>query len=82
MTYQRNTMTYHAESSSFRRSRSIGGRRMCDCGLPAKIFTSWTNKNPGRKFLVVNCMRQWAMNIATSFNGTMKGKSMGGQKER
>lgn len=23
---------------------------MCDCGLPAKIFTAWTNKNPGRKF--------------------------------
>ncbi|KAG5384175.1 hypothetical protein IGI04_035645 [Brassica rapa subsp. trilocularis] len=43
-------MTYNAESSSFRRSRSIGGRRMCDCGLPAKIFTAWTNKNPGRKF--------------------------------
>ncbi|KAF2536464.1 hypothetical protein F2Q68_00021930 [Brassica cretica] len=43
------TMTYNAESSSFWRSKAIGGRRMCDCGLPAKIFTSWKNKNPGRK---------------------------------
>ncbi|KAL0693378.1 hypothetical protein Bca4012_060558 [Brassica carinata] len=61
-------MAYNAESSRFRRSRSNGGRRMCDCGLPAKISTSWDDKNLAESFWL-----KWAMNIASSLTGLMKG---------
>ncbi|XP_010412519.1 PREDICTED: uncharacterized protein At1g43920, Chloroplastic-like [Camelina sativa] len=37
-------------SGSSSMSRSSGFMKKCDCGLPAKIFTSKTEKNPGRKF--------------------------------
>lgn len=29
----------------------MGGEK-CKCGIPAKIVTSWTHDNPGRKFYV------------------------------
>ncbi|EFH58530.1 hypothetical protein ARALYDRAFT_896293 [Arabidopsis lyrata subsp. lyrata] len=35
-------------SSSFRSTN--GGRKVCDCGLPAKIYKSKTEKNPNRRF--------------------------------
>ncbi|KAL0787520.1 hypothetical protein Bca101_003766 [Brassica carinata] len=41
------------KSGSSSNSRNIGyygGRKLCACRLPAKIFTAWTDKNPGRKF--------------------------------
>ncbi|XP_010424717.1 PREDICTED: uncharacterized protein At1g43920, Chloroplastic-like [Camelina sativa] len=41
-------MDLSTDSSSM--SRSSGILKKCDCGLPAKIFTSKTEKNPGRRF--------------------------------
>ncbi|KAG5413934.1 hypothetical protein IGI04_001501 [Brassica rapa subsp. trilocularis] len=43
-------MDLKSGSSSNSRNRGYGGRKLCACRLPAKIFTAWTDKNPGRKF--------------------------------
>ncbi|XP_056858437.1 uncharacterized protein LOC130511391 [Raphanus sativus] len=43
-------MDLSSGSSSNRRNRGYGNRRVCACQLPAKIFTAWTDKNPGRRF--------------------------------
>ncbi|KAH6795145.1 hypothetical protein C2S52_021958 [Perilla frutescens var. hirtella] len=42
-----------SSSTSYRRSQSLnlsGGSRLCDCGIPEVMKTSWTNANPGRRF--------------------------------
>ncbi|KAF3593133.1 hypothetical protein DY000_02027184 [Brassica cretica] len=43
-------MDLKSGSSSNSRNRGYGGRKLCACRLPAKIFTAWKDKNPGRKF--------------------------------
>ncbi|KAL0761274.1 hypothetical protein Bca101_077424 [Brassica carinata] len=43
-------MDLKSGSSSNSRNIGYGGRKLCACRLPAKIFTAWTDKNPGRKF--------------------------------
>lgn len=43
-------MDLKSGSLSNSRNRGYGGRKLCACRLPAKIFTAWTDKNPGRKF--------------------------------
>lgn len=37
-------------SGSSSMSRSSGALKKCNCGLPAKIYKSKTEKNPGRRF--------------------------------
>ncbi|XP_010425742.1 PREDICTED: uncharacterized protein At4g04775-like [Camelina sativa] len=37
-------------SSGSSSNSRFGGRKVCDCGLPAKIFKSKTARNPHRKF--------------------------------
>ncbi|CAH8385206.1 unnamed protein product [Eruca vesicaria subsp. sativa] len=87
MSYKRKTktgecemMTYNAESLSFRPSRSIGGRIMCDCWLPAKIFTSWTNKNHGRMFFGCELYKEMGNEHCKFFKWFDEGKVNGWPK--
>ncbi|CAH1413084.1 unnamed protein product [Lactuca virosa] len=44
-------------SSSLNRSSkksTVNDPKTCDCGFPARILTSTTPKNPGRRFMVCN----------------------------
>ncbi|KAL0728119.1 hypothetical protein Bca4012_024212 [Brassica carinata] len=43
-------MDLSSGSSSNSRNKGYGNRKVCFCQLPAKIFTAWTDKNPGRRF--------------------------------
>lgn len=45
-------MSYMSNSSSVKQDRNMV---MCDCGLNARVRTSWTSKNPGRRF--VSCQK-------------------------
>ncbi|KAG2331803.1 hypothetical protein Bca52824_002983 [Brassica carinata] len=44
-------MDLKSGSSSNSRNRGYGGRKLCACRLPTKVFTAWTDKNSGRRFL-------------------------------
>ncbi|KAH6770934.1 hypothetical protein C2S52_015737 [Perilla frutescens var. hirtella] len=42
-----------SSSTSYRRSQSLNlseGSKLCDCGIPEVIRTSWTDVNLGRRF--------------------------------
>ncbi|KAL4578240.1 hypothetical protein LXL04_014360 [Taraxacum kok-saghyz] len=39
-------------SSGLRRATHLDYQNRCDCGLPSRVLTSGTTKNPDRRFLV------------------------------
>ncbi|KAF8099956.1 hypothetical protein N665_0234s0004 [Sinapis alba] len=49
---------------------------LCRCGLPAKIVTSWTDNNPGRRFF--GCL---LYKVLVESIGSMKEWWMDGQKK-
>nr|GMC47300.1 uncharacterized protein LOC109189132 [Ipomoea batatas] len=44
--------SYGSSSSTRRRNTGESNVRVCICGNNLKISTSWTNQNPGRRYLV------------------------------
>ncbi|CAH8267000.1 unnamed protein product [Arabidopsis lyrata] len=62
-------------------SRSSGGMKKCDCGLPTKIFTSKTEKNPDWKLKsVYDVLRMEELSTANISSGSIKKRCKGGRE--
>uniref|UniRef100_A0A0D3B828 Uncharacterized protein n=1 Tax=Brassica oleracea var. oleracea TaxID=109376 RepID=A0A0D3B828_BRAOL len=59
-------------SSRNSRNKGYGGRKLCACRLPENVFTTWTDKNLGR--------RKKRICIVLIASGLMKKKLMVGQR--
>ncbi|CAH8314275.1 unnamed protein product [Eruca vesicaria subsp. sativa] len=66
-------MDLKSGSSNRNRKKGYGGRKLCACRLSAKVFTAWTNKDPGG--------RKEGIRIVLTLSGLMENKLMVGQRE-
>ncbi|KAL4556382.1 hypothetical protein LXL04_039033 [Taraxacum kok-saghyz] len=55
-----------SSSSGLRRATHLDYQHRCNCGLPSRVLTSGTTKNPDRRFLVCNKSQVFTMASSSS----------------